>query len=273
MIRPRPRPATLVGLVILLCLVLMAVLAPLLTAIDPEAVNAERVLGSPTPAHPLGSDTLGRDVAIRLLFALRTSLAIAIGSVVVATVLALPLGVIAGYAGGWVDSAITRPLDMLLVLPALLLAISLIAILGPGSLVAALAIALIYLPILARVMRASALVVTGTEYVEAARARGRTPVAIVIDHVLPNALGPVIVQAFVLTGFALQIEAALSFLGLGTQPPTPSLGLMLAEGRGVLNQAPWIGIYPGLAVALTVLALNLIGDGLRRRLDPAGVSA
>jgi peptide/nickel transport system permease protein len=157
---------------------------------------------------------------------------------------------------------------MLLALPALLLAISLIAIVGPGSLVALLAIAIIYLPIIARVVRGSALVVSAQPFVEAARARGSSHGTTMFHHVLPNAAGPALVQASVLMGFALQIEAALSFLGLGAQPPTASLGLMLSDGRDVLSQAPWVEIFPGLAIAVTVLAFNLFGDGLRERLDP-----
>ena len=201
------------------------------------------------------------------------SLLVAVSSVVVATIVAVPLGLVAGYFGGWVDTLVSRPLDMILVLPALLLALSLITILGPGSTVAALAIAVIYLPILARVMRASTLVTSQQDYVLAARARGAGHLATMVRHVLPNSIGPVAVQASVLTGFALQLEAALSFLGLGTQPPTPSLGGMLAEGRDVLSIAPWLEIVPGVAIALAVLSFLLIGDGLRRSLDPDGVAS
>jgi peptide/nickel transport system permease protein len=171
-----------------------------------------------------------------------------------------------------VDTVIMRPVDMLLALPALLLAIALIAIVGPGTSIALIAISVIYVPILARVIRSSTLVVTSQTFIEAARARGASPRRIVVRHVLPNAIGPAIVQASVLMGFALAIEAALSFLGLGAQPPTPSLGVMLADGRDVLTQAPWVEIFPGLAIAITVLAFNLIGDGLRERLDPRGVT-
>jgi len=212
-----------VGASILLVLAVVAVLAPLLSPYDPNSVDAGRVLAAPNLAHPLGSDALGRDVLSRVLYAFRASLAIVLGAVVVATIVAVPLGAVAGYFRGWIDQVVSRPLDMLLVLPALLLAISLIAIVGPGSLVAGLAIALIYLPILARVQRASALLVSGLGYVEGGRARGWSALAVLRRHVVPNALGPLLVQAAILAGFAVQIEAALSFLGLGTQPPTPSL--------------------------------------------------
>jgi peptide/nickel transport system permease protein len=264
--------AAKVGAVVLLALVAIAILAPLIAPHDPDAIDANRILAAPNLAHPFGSDALGRDVLSRVIFAYRVSLSVAVGSVVLAFVIGVPLGLLAGYHGGWIDTLIMRPIDMLLALPALLLAVALIAILGPGSLIALLAIAVIYIPILARVVRSSTLVVSSQTYVEGARARGSSSLRILARHVLPNALGPAIVQATVLMGFALQIEAALSFLGLGAQPPTPSLGVMLADGRDVLTRAPWAEVFPGLAIAITVLAFNLLGDGLRRRLDPRGVA-
>lgn len=271
--RRRPPSTTVVGAVLLALLVIAAVAAPLLSGHNPETVETARVMGAPNALHPFGSDVLGRDVLSRVLFGLRVSLLVALSSVAIATLIAVPLGLVAGYFGGWLDSLISRSLDMLLVLPALLLAITLIAIVGPGSAVAALAIAIIYLPILARVMRTSTLVVVRQEYVLGSRSRGAGALRILTSHVAPNAIGPVIVQASVLSGFALQLEAALSFLGLGTQPPTPSLGGMLADGRDVLTQAPWVEIYPGLAIALAVVAFSLLGDGLRRALDPTGVAS
>ncbi|MBC7518921.1 MAG: ABC transporter permease [Microbacteriaceae bacterium] len=271
--RHRLPVTTTVGVALLALLILAAIAAPLLSGHNPETVETARVMGAPNALHPFGSDVLGRDVLSRVLFGLRVSLLVALSSVAVATLIAVPLGLIAGYFGGWLDSLISRSLDMLLVLPALLLAITLIAIVGPGSTVAALAIAIIYLPILARVMRTSTLVVSRQEYVLGSRSRGASAWRILSSHVAPNAIGPVIVQASVLSGFALQLEAALSFLGLGTQPPTPSLGGMLADGRDVLTQAPWVEIYPGLAIALAVVAFSLLGDGLRRALDPTGVAS
>jgi len=277
-VAPRPparraRRSLTMGLILLGLLVLLAVLAPVVAPHDPDTVDPNRVLGSPDGSYLLGADDFGRDVLSRTIFALRVSLLVAVGSVAVATIVAVPLGLLAGYFGGWMDTVVSRPLDMILVLPALLLALSLITILGPGSSVAALAIAVIYLPILARVMRASTLVTSQQDYVLAARARGAGHVATMVRHVLPNSIGPVAVQASVLTGFALQLEAALAFLGLGTQPPTPSLGGMLAEGRDVLSLAPWLEIVPGVAIALAVLSFLLIGDGLRRSLDPEGVAS
>lgn len=256
------------GLAILVVLVAIAALAPWLAPHNPEAIEPGRVLAAPDFAHPFGSDTLGRDVLSRVLYAYRVSLLVAVGSVVVALWIGVPIGLLAGYRGGWVDTALMRPVDLLLALPAMLLAVSLIAILGPGTLIALLAIAVIYLPILARVVRGSVLSVRTEAYVEGARARGVRDTTVMLRHVLPNSLGPAIVQASILMGFALQIEAALSFLGLGTQPPTPSLGVMLADGRDVLAQAPWVEVFPGAAIAIAVLAFVLIGDGLRARFDP-----
>ena len=268
----QPNGFMLAGLVVLAALALVAVAAPILAPYDPEAMDVPGVLGAPGRAHPFGLDVLGRDVLSRVLYGLRVSLLVSISAVAVATVLAVPLGLLAGYFGRWVDTSISRTLDMLLVLPAMLLAITLIAILGPGSIVAALAIAVIYLPILARVMRTSTLVVTRNDYIAGSRARGASHLRVLISHVAPNALGPVIVQASVLSAFALQLEAGLSFLGLGTQPPTPSLGGMLADGRDVLIQAPWVEIFPGLAIVIAVLAFTLLGEGLRRAFDPGGVA-
>lgn len=256
------------GMLILGVLVLLAFLAPWIAPHDPEAIEPGRVLAAPDLAHPFGSDALGRDVLSRILFGYRVSLLVAVGSVLLALLVGVPMGLLAGYRGGWTDMVLMRPLDLLLALPAMLLAVSLIAILGPGTLVALLAIAVIYLPILARVVRGSVLAVRTEAYVEGARARGVGGVAIMLRHVLPNSLGPAVVQSSILMGFALQIEAALSFLGLGTQPPTASLGVMLAEGRDVLAQAPWVEVFPGVAIAVAVLAFVLIGDGLRARFDP-----
>ena len=259
-----------VGWSILGVLVLVAVLAPLLAPHDPNAIDSSSILGRPSVSHPFGSDDLGRDVLSRVLYAYRVTLGIAVGSVALALAVGLPIGVVAGYAGGWVDLVLMRVVDLLLAFPALLLAISLIAILGPGSGVALVAIAIIYVPIIARVVRSSVLVVRGQPYVTGARARGASHGRIVVGHVLPNAIGPALVQASVLMAFAIVIEAALSFLGLGSQPPTAELGLMLAEGNNYVTQAPWVEIFPGVAIAVTVLAFNLIGDGLRRSFQPDG---
>ncbi len=281
----RPRPSAirrvarqfggweaLAGVLIIAALVTIAIIAPLIAPHDPESISTERILAAPTLEHPFGSDSLGRDVLTRVIFAFRVSLLVAIGSVLVAFAVGAPIGLLAGFKGGWVDAVLMRPIDLLLALPALLLAVSLIAIVGPGAIIALLAISIIYLPIIARVVRSSVLVVREQPYVDGARARGASEFSIMVRHVLPNSLGPALVQGTVLMGFAIQIEAALSFLGLGAQPPTPSLGLMLSDGRDVLTLAPWVEIFPGLALALVVLGFNLVGDGVRRRLDPRGVA-
>ena len=263
---------TRAGAAILAALILIAILAPVLAPHDPNAIDPGRILAGPDLSHPFGSDALGRDVFSRVLFAYRVSLAVAVGSVLLALAVGIPLGLIAGYFGGPIDSLLMRPVDLLLALPALLLALSLISVIGPGTWVALFAIAVIYLPIMARVVRSSVLRVVNEEYVAGAGARGVSRVGVMVRHVLPNSLGPSLVQASVLMGFAIQIEAALSFLGLGAQPPTPSLGLMLADGYQVLQQAPWADIFPGLAIAVAVLAFILIGDGMRAHFDPHGVS-
>lgn len=259
------------GLAILVILVLIGLLAPWIAPHSPETIETQRVLGPPSLSHPFGSDALGRDVLSRVFYAYRTSLAVAILSVLVSVVVGVPLGLLAGYYRRWVEALIMRPLDMLLALPALLLAIALIAIVGPGFWIVLVAIALIYLPIIARMMRSSTLRTVNEPYVEAARARGVSHAGVIVRHVLPNSLGPVIVQASILMGFALQIEAALAFLGLGVQPPTPSLGFMLLDGYQVLRQAWWADVFPGLAIVVAVVGFMLLGDGLRGRLDPRGV--
>jgi len=261
-----------IGWTIIAVLIVLALLAPVLAPHSPEAIDGNRILAAPSAAYPFGSDDLGRDVFSRVLYAFRVSLGIAVGAVLLAMAVGLPIGVLSGYVGGWTDLVLMRLIDLLLSFPALLLAISLIAVLGPGSVVAMLAIAIIYIPIMARVVRSSVLVVRGQPYVRGARARGASHLNILRGHVVPNAIGPALVQASVLMAFAILIEAALSFLGLGAQPPTPELGLMLADGNNYLTQAPWVEIFPGLAIAVSVLAFNLIGDGLRRTFDPNGLT-
>jgi peptide/nickel transport system permease protein len=262
----------LIGGLLLAGLVIIALLAPWIAPHDPDTVEVRRVLGKPDLLHPFGSDVLGRDVLSRVIYGLRVSLLVSVSAVAASLAVAAPLGLAAGYFGRWVDTAVSRSLDMILIFPAMLLAVTFIAIVGPGGLIAAIAIAVIYLPILARVMRASTLVVSQHEYVAGARARGASHLRVLAAHVAPNALGPVIVQASVLSAFALQLEAGLSFLGLGTQPPTPSLGGMLADGRDVLTQAPWVEVFPGLAIVVAVLAFAFLGEGLRRIFHPLGVT-
>jgi peptide/nickel transport system permease protein len=181
--------------------------------------------------------------------------------------LSVPLGLVTGYVGGWTDTLLMRPVDLLQAFPALLLAIALIAIIGPGSMVVLLAIAIVHFPILTRVMRGSVLATREQPYVIGARARGRSPAGVMVRHVLPNSFGPTLAQASILTAFAIQFQAALSFVGLGTRPPTPELGLMLYDGRDVFTNAPWVETFPGVALAIAALGFILLGNGISRRLE------
>ncbi len=260
------------GLTIIVVLIMVGLLAPVIAPHSPETIETDRILGAPNLSHPFGSDALGRDVLSRVLYSYRTSMGVAIGAVLLALLVGVPLGLLAGYFRSWTDTVLMRPLDMLLALPALLLAIALISITGPGNLVVLVAIGLIYLPIVARMMRSSVFTVSTELYIEGARARGVSHTGIMGWHALPNSLGPVIVQASILMGFAIQIEAALAFLGLGVQPPTPSLGLMLLDGYQVMREAWWADVFPGLAIVIAVIGFMLLGDGLRARLDPRGVT-
>ncbi|WP_053206121.1 ABC transporter permease [Jiangella muralis] len=259
--------AGIIGLTILALFVLLTVLAPWISPYGPSEIDGDQVLGGPSAEHLLGNDELGRDVLTRLLYSYRVSFVIAVASVAFSLPLGVLLGTLAGYFGRVVDNVIMRPIEMLMAFPALLLSLAMISILGSGVAVTVAAITVIYLPVFARIARASTQVVANELYIQAARTRGTSTAAILTRHVIPNALAPCIVQAAIAAAWAIQIEAALSFLGLGVQPPTPSLGTMLAQGQGFLTQAPWIGIFPGLSLALTVLAFNLIGDWLRARLE------
>lgn len=252
----------LAGLLMVLLIVLLAILAPQIGRYDPTFGDFGNVLAPPTLEHPAGTDAFGRDVLARVLYGYRVSLLVAVASVLAAVVLGLPLGLLAGYFGGRIDNLIMRPLDLLMAFPAILLAVALIAVLGTGSAVVALALAIIYLPILARVLRGSVISTRGEEYVEAANSIGATPLRVMARHIVPNSVGPLVVQASISMGIAILIEAALSFIGLGTQPPNPSLGSMLAEGKDFMREAPWVVVFPGLAIMLAVLSFNLLGDGL-----------
>ena len=198
----------------------------------------------------------------RVLYGYRVSLTVAFTSAVAAVAVGLPLGLLAGYCGGLIDNLIMRPLDLLMAFPAILLAVAMIAVLGTGTEVVALALAMIYLPIMARVLRGSVISARGEEYVDAAQAIGATPLRVMLRHIMPNSVGPLVVQASISMGIAILIEASLSFIGLGTQPPNPSLGSMLADGRDFMREAPWVVIFPGLAIMVAVLSFNLLGDGL-----------
>jgi len=268
--RTRMNPTLAVGLGLLGLVLVIALVVPLLSPYESDEIRASDALTSPSGQHWLGADNLGRDILVRVAEGYRISLTVAVGSVVLALLVGVPLGLVAGYAGGWVDNVIMRPLDVLMAFPAILLAITVMAIFGTGVAVLLPAIGIVYVPIIARVMRASTLATRRELFVEAARARGASRWRIVVRHVLPNSVGPVTVQASLLMGIAILLEAALSFIGLGVRPPTPSLGLMLSDGRDFMANSAWVVAAPGLAIMVLVLAFNLIGDGLHDWLDPRG---
>jgi peptide/nickel transport system permease protein len=259
-----------VGLGLLALVVLLAVVAPLLSRYSTDEIVGADALSGPSSAHWLGADNLGRDIFVRMAVGYRISLEVAVCSVAIGLLAGVPLGLIAGYGGSRIDNLVMRPLDVLMAFPAVLLAITVMAILGTGLGVLMLAIGVVYIPILARVTRASTLETSSQLYIEAARARGASRRRIVLRHVLPNSIGPVIVQASILLGIAVLLEAALSFIGMGVKPPTPSLGVMLSEGRDFMSSSTWIVAVPGVAIAVLVLTFNLIGDGLHAWLDPRG---
>lgn len=213
-------------------------------------------------------DDLGRSVLSRVIHGYRVSLGVALASVAMAVLLGLPLGLLAGYAEGVLDQLIMRPLDILMAFPAILLAIALTSVFGTGVLLVSLALAIVYVPVVTRVVRAAVLTAKAEVYVEGARAVGATARRLVLRHIVPNCVTPLLVQASVLMAIAILVEAALSFLGVGVRPPTPSLGLMLSDGRGFMLQAPWVVVFPGLAILVAVLGFNMIADGLRDWLDP-----
>jgi peptide/nickel transport system permease protein len=270
---PRPRalrqnPAAWVGAVLLAAAVGLSLAAPVLAPYSPIAADPVNQLLPPSPVHLAGTDLFGRDVWSRLLWGGRLSLSAGILAVTLAALPGSLLGLLAGYGGGWLDALLMRLVDMLLAFPSLLLALALVAWLGPGLVSAALAVGLAGIPRFARVVRSATLSERSELYIEAARVVGCRPERILLRHVVPNVRGVVIVLGSLELGYALLNIGALSFLGLGAQPPTPEWGAMLAEGRTLLRDAPWVATAPGLAITLTVLAFNLLGDALRDALDP-----
>ena len=258
----------LAGLIMVAGLILIAALAGLIAPYDPIANNVRAALQPPSSYYYFGTDRFGRDVFSRVIYGSRLTLLVAISSVAISVVIGVALGLVSGYYRGWVDNLIGRVMDVFFSFPALLLAIGVAAMLGPGLNNAIVAIAVVYSPVFGRVVRGPVLVERGKEYVEAARVIGASSPRVVLGHIFPNVLSPLIVQATITLSQAILTEAYLSFLGLGTQPPFPSWGTMLQEGRTFLETAPWVSIFPGLAIMLTVLAFNLLGDGVRDLLDP-----
>ncbi|MHB1416801.1 MAG: ABC transporter permease [Chloroflexota bacterium] len=258
----------MVGATIAVFLLAIALLAGFIAPHDPYEMQPTSALLGPRDGAWFGSDQLGRDVLSRVIYGSRISLGVAFASVFIAVGVGGTLGLIGGYFGKLIDNIIGRAMDILFALPTILMAVAITASLGPGINNAIAAIGVAYMPLFARVARAAVLSERGKDYVDAARVLGATDFRIIVRHIVPNSLSPVIVQASVSFSFAIILEAALSYLGLGTQPPDPSWGTMLAEGRKVLELAPWLSIFPGIAIMLAVLAFNLVGDGLRDILDP-----
>jgi peptide/nickel transport system permease protein len=248
----------------------MAVLANVVAPQAPDEQNFDLIEAPPGAKALLGTDRFGRDVLSRVIHGARISLYVAVTSISAAMLIGGALGLTAGYAGGAWDNGINRVLDVFFSVPGLLLAVGIAALRGPGVNSAVLAIAIVYTPIFARVMRGPVLAERAKDYVEAVRALGAGRVAVVLKHILPNVVSPFVVQGTVALSQAILIEASLSYLGLSAQPPTPSWGNMLNEGRTYLETAPWISVFPGLAIMVAVRAFNLIGDGLRDVLDPSG---
>jgi len=262
------RPLAVVGLVVALAFVLGAILAPVIAPYSASATDFNSVLGHPSGKHLLGTDELGRDVLSRIIWGSRASIEAGVLSVLLAMVVAVPIGLAAGYFRGWVDTVIARLTDVLLAFPFLILAVGLAAILGPSLSNATLALGIGAVPALIRIARGEALALREEDYVRAAVANGAGEFRIIARHVLPNMLSTLIVQGTVLIPTAIIGEAVLSYLGLGVQPPTPSWGVMLSDAQSYLTQAPMLAVYPGLAIFICSLSFNLLGDGLRDILDP-----
>jgi peptide/nickel transport system permease protein len=266
--RLRQRPAAVVALVIVVLIVSAALLAPLIAPYDPTQQTWTAVRQAPSWAHWFGTDEVGRDVFSRVLYGARASLAAGVVSIAIAVMIGVPLGLLAGYLGGWTDIVLGRLTDAMLAIPFLILAIALAAFLGPNLTNAMIAIGISATPIFIRLTRGQVLAVKAEDYVEAARAVGNPHWRIALRHILPNVMPPLLVQVTLTIAAAVIAEASLSFLGLGQQPPMPSWGSMLNSAQRFLNNAPWMAIYPGIAIFITVLSFNVLGDGLRDALDP-----
>jgi peptide/nickel transport system permease protein len=264
------RPAAVAGLVVVVGFVLVAVLAPLMAPYDPIATSWTAIRKAPSWAHWMGTDQNGRDVLSRVIYGARSSLLAGVISVLIAAGIGVPAGLAAGFAGGWLDAVLSRIVDAMLACPFLILAIALAAFLGPSLGNAMIAIGVTYCPQFMRVARAATLDSASNDYVEAARALGNPAWRVALRHIAPNILPPVLVQGTLASAVAILAEAALSFLGQGQQPPAPSWGSMLNEAQQFLAQAPWLAVFPGVAIFLCVLSFNLVGDGLRDALDPRG---
>jgi peptide/nickel transport system permease protein len=266
--RLKRRKGAMVALAVLVVLATLAVLAPLVAPHDPIRQGWATVRKPPSAVYWFGTDEVGRDLFSRIIYGARASLSAGVISVTIALLLGVPIGLLAGYRGGWVDAVISRFTDAMLACPFLILAIAMAAFLGPSLTNAMIAIGVTAMPIFIRLTRGQVIAVKVEEYVEAARSVGSRPAKIALRHILPNVAPQLLVQATLTIATAIIAEAALSFLGLGQQPPAPSWGSMLNTAQRFLSSAPWMAIFPGLAIFVTVLSFNLLGDGLRDALDP-----
>ncbi len=261
--------SSLIGLIIVAIFLLVALVAPVIAPYDPiNDSDLVKRLEEPSGQHIMGRDSQGRDIFSRLIYGSRISVQIGVISVSFALILGVSLGAAAGYYGRWLDGIIMRAMDILLAFPSVLLAIAITAVLGPELRNAMIAIGVVYTPHFARIVRSTVLSVKAAEYIEAARSIGCSDLRIIMRHVLPNCIAPIIVQTTLSVGTAILDAAALSFLGLGAQPPTPEWGAMLSDGRSYIQKAPHVMIFPGMAIMFVVLGFNLLGDGLRDALDP-----
>lgn len=257
-----------IGLIVLVLAIIIAVVAPWIVPYPPKKIAVIDALQGPSRQHWMGTDNLGRDLLSRVLYGIRMSMLVAVVSISVAALIGVTLGLISGFYGRRLDDLIMRLMDILYAFPDLLLALALIATFGTGFSSLVVAIAIGRIPGFARITRASVLSIRENEYVEAARTIGAGNIRIVLRHILPNGLAPIIVMTSVSLALAILVEASLSFLGLGIQPPTPSLGGLLKDSLGFMETAPWLSIFPGIVIALIIFSLNLLGDGLRDLLDP-----
>jgi peptide/nickel transport system permease protein len=256
------------GALVFAIVVVLAAIAPWISRYQPEAMSLASRLKPPSKDHPFGTDEMGRDVLTRILYGARISLSVAFSGVLIGGTIGTIVGLVAGYGGGRFDSITMRIMDVALAFPSILQSILIITVLGPGLQSVVVAIAIFCIPVYSRTVRGAVLSLKEMEYVEAARAIGRTETGIMFRHVLPNTLPVLIVQTSLMLASAMLVASSLSFIGLGAQPPTPEWGAMLASSRAYLRTAPWVSVFPGLAITISVLGLNLLGDGLRDLLDP-----
>jgi peptide/nickel transport system permease protein len=267
-LRLRQNRLALAGLVLILIFLLMAVFAPLIAPYDPYRIDENAVLSPPSAEHPLGTDSFGRDVLSRMVYGARISFKVGLISVGIALAAGVLIGAAAGYYGRWVDAALSRVIDVLFSFPDILLALVIMAVLGASLTNVMIAIGIVYTPIFARITRGAVLEIKGSLFIDAARVLGAGRLTILRRHILPNVMAPIIVQTTLSLAFAILAEAALSFIGLGVEPDTPSWGIMLNEGKNWMEAAWWIAVFPGAAITLAVLGFNVLGDGLRDALDP-----